>query len=502
MLDKLSRKKKLLYNTVASVVAQAVTMICGFILPRYFLVYFGSEVNGLVGSITEFLGFITICEFGVGAVVQSAFYKPLATKNQYEIDCIFTSSKRFFRKIAYILIAYTAVLTVCYPFIVNGNFEFVYTATLILAISVHFFIKYFFGATYKLLLQADQLGFIVMFLSCVPITLNMLICILLMKLGAPVHIVKLFSGLIYMIDPIVLHLVVMKRYHINTKVQYTEEPIKQKWNGFAQHLSAIVLANTDVTVLTLFSTLENVSVYGVYNLVCNGIRKTIVTVSNGVQSMLGNMIAKKEDAVLKQTFDNLEWIMHTAVTLLFSITGIMIVPFVSVYTRGVTDVQYIVPVFGAVLVLAQALRCIQLPYHLVIKAAGHYKQTQASSLIEVALNIIISVLAVIKFDLVGVAIGTAVAVFYRACYLAWYISKNIIDYDLKKYISHLVIDTLSVAIMVLSTRFLMVAVHGWFNWFVLACKVGVICLVECIVLNLFFYRKNVMYVCRVIQRRK
>ena len=189
MLDKLSRKKILLYNTVASVVAQAVTMICGFILPRYFLVYFGSEVNGLVGSITEFLGFITICEFGVGAVVQSAFYKPLATKNQYEIDCIFTSSKRFFRKIAYILVAYTAVLTVFYPYIVNGNFEFIYTATLILAISVHFFIKYFFGATYKLLLQADQLGFIVMFLSCVPITLNMLICILLMKLGAPVHIV-------------------------------------------------------------------------------------------------------------------------------------------------------------------------------------------------------------------------------------------------------------------------------------------------------------------------
>lgn len=501
LLDKMSRKKKLLYNTIASLTVQAVTMICGFILPRYFLVYFGSEVNGLVNSITEFLGFVTICECGVGAVVQSAFYGPLAQKNHYDISSIFMSSRRFFKKIAYILIAYTVVLTIAYPYIINEQFEYIYTATLIIAISVHLFVQYFFGSTYKLLLQADQLGFIPMFLQCVPLILNMIVCIILMNLGASVHLVKFFSGMIYIIEPAVLHIVVMKRYHLDTKVQYTGEPIKQKWNGFAQHISAKVLANTDVTILTLFSTLENVSVYGVYNLICNGIRKTIVALSSGLQSMLGNMIAKEERVALKHTFDTIEWAMHTLTTLLFAITGIMIVPFVSIYTKGVSDANYIVPVFGAVLVLAQGLRCIQLPYQLTIKAAGHYKQTQTSSIIEVVINIVISVLAVIKYELVGVAIGTAIAVFYRACFFAWYISKNIVEYDVKKYIEHLFVDMLSVIVMVLSTRFLMSNVSTWFGWFWLAFKVGIICLGECMVINFIFYKNNILSVYNMIKRK-
>lgn len=45
------RNKLLAKNTVASLIAQITTLICGFILPRLFLQHFGSEVNGLVNSI-------------------------------------------------------------------------------------------------------------------------------------------------------------------------------------------------------------------------------------------------------------------------------------------------------------------------------------------------------------------------------------------------------------------------------------------------------------------
>lgn len=67
------RQKRLLYNTVSSLIFQLTTIICGFILPRLILNAFGSEVNGLVNSIAQFLGVISFLELGVGAVVQSAF---------------------------------------------------------------------------------------------------------------------------------------------------------------------------------------------------------------------------------------------------------------------------------------------------------------------------------------------------------------------------------------------------------------------------------------------
>ena len=56
------KNKLLAKNTLASLISQVTTLICGFILPRIFLKYYGSEVNGLVSSITQFLGVISFLE--------------------------------------------------------------------------------------------------------------------------------------------------------------------------------------------------------------------------------------------------------------------------------------------------------------------------------------------------------------------------------------------------------------------------------------------------------
>ena len=54
------RQKYLKYNILSALSYQFANVACGFILPRYILLYFGSEVNGLTISITSFLGLIYI----------------------------------------------------------------------------------------------------------------------------------------------------------------------------------------------------------------------------------------------------------------------------------------------------------------------------------------------------------------------------------------------------------------------------------------------------------
>ena len=78
-------------------------MACGFILPSAILSAYGSKAYGLMSSINQFLGFIQLCELGVGAVVQSALYKPLADNDTYKVDCILKSSRKFFRTIGTML---------------------------------------------------------------------------------------------------------------------------------------------------------------------------------------------------------------------------------------------------------------------------------------------------------------------------------------------------------------------------------------------------------------
>ena len=92
----MTRKTKLMMNSTSSLIYQVITIVCGFILPRFFLSFYGSAVNGLVSSITQFLGFISLAECGVGAVVQSALYKPLAKNDMQEVNKIVVSADRFF----------------------------------------------------------------------------------------------------------------------------------------------------------------------------------------------------------------------------------------------------------------------------------------------------------------------------------------------------------------------------------------------------------------------
>ena len=50
-------KRKAL-NAITSVMLQMATVVCGFVLPRMILAHYGSDVNGLVQSISQFMGYI------------------------------------------------------------------------------------------------------------------------------------------------------------------------------------------------------------------------------------------------------------------------------------------------------------------------------------------------------------------------------------------------------------------------------------------------------------
>jgi len=496
----LNRSTKLSINTIVSLINQLTIIICGFVLPRMFLVSYGSAVNGLQASITQFLGFIALCELGVGAVVKSTLYKPLAQKNEEEISKIFCSSERFFRKLGWILLFYTVALMLLYPFLAKNEFSFLYTTSLILIISLSAFARYFLGMTYRLLLSADQLDFIPIGLHIIALILNTIVCVILMKCGFGIHLVKLISAIIYIAQPICLAIYVHKHYKINHKLKLISEPIKQKWNGLAQHLASFVLNGTPIAILTIFTSLKEVSIYTVYNLVTTGIKQFVMALTTGTQATFGNMLANNETENLNKAFTKFEWIMHTLTTLTFGLTGILIIPFVKIYTNGITDVNYIVPLFAYLFTIGFALHSIRLPYNTIILAAEHYKQTQNSAIIEMSINLTLSIVLVFNYGLIGIAVGMLVALAYRTIYFAWYLSKNIMNRNLKYFIKHIFVDVLIVLLMLITGYFQMKEV-SYFAWFVLALKTSAVCVIISFIINLIFYRFEMFSVFQWINKK-
>lgn len=486
------RKKRLLWNTASSFIYQMVTIICGLILPRLILNGFGSEVNGLVNSMKQFLAVITFLELGVGAVVQSSLYRPLAENNIKDISQIVTSANKFFRKIAAVLVLYIIILLVLYPQIVEQTFGYMYTGTLLIAISIGSFVQYYFGIVDMLFLNAAQRGYVQYIPQSLSIILNTLISYVLIKHNASIQMIKFVSSLIYLVRPIILRLYINRHYKINRHEQYTIEPIRQKWNGVAQHVAAIILDGTDTIVLSVFSSLANVSIYSVYYLVVSGVKQLFMSMTNGFQSLIGELWARQELETLHRTFGWFEWLIHTGTVFLFGCTGVLMIPFIQIYTRGITDANYIQPLFAVLIIIANAGHCLRLPYNIMILAGGHYKQTQSNYIIAAVINIVISIVAVSKWELIGVAIGTLAAMIYQTVWMAFYDSRNFLKRPIKLFAKQCLADTIIVitAVMISETFHLQAVTYG--AWIILACEVAFIWLVVIIIVNLIFYNKKMM----------
>ena len=94
------------WNAFTSLLLQLVTIVSGFIIPRLILKNFGSEVNGLISSLNQFLNYVTILEGGLSSVILANLYKPLYEKNHAKINSVIKTTQKFYQKLATIFIFY------------------------------------------------------------------------------------------------------------------------------------------------------------------------------------------------------------------------------------------------------------------------------------------------------------------------------------------------------------------------------------------------------------
>lgn len=494
-------KRRFFYNTVSSLVYQIVAIVCGFILPKLYLHAYGSEINGLVSSITQFLGLITFCEMGVGSVIQSSLYKPLAEKDNKKLSAVLASGTKFFSKIGCILGIYIVILVFLFPYAIDNKFSWLFTATLIFAIGIGAFAQYFFGVIDNILLAADQRGYIQYNSQTVVIISNAIISVIIIKLNGSIQIVKLVSSFIYIARPLYLRYYINKNYSIDRKIVYEGEPIKQKWNGLAQHVASVVLGDTDTIVLTFFSSLSNVSIYSVYYLVVNGVKTLILSLCYGVQPILGELYAKNDKKTLKIVFGLYEYVLHTGVVFVFSCTSILIVPFISVYTAGIKDAIYSQPIFGYLLTFAYAILCLRTPYSNMIFAAGRYKETQGCFIKAALINLVISVICVSRYGLIGVAVGTFLAMLYQTVWMAVYNIREFFESDYIQFVKQITIDIIEVVAVVFCCRYISLGELSYLSWIVMSTKVVVCALGIITIVNIIFFKRNFIELLTIIGKR-
>lgn len=432
--------KSLKLNGLISLLNKCISIICSLILPRLFITAYGSEINGLMSSISQYLNLISLLDLGMATVIQASLYKPILDGDFNQLSTIYYKSKVFFNRIGLALLVYIGCLCLILPQTLTGDVSSIQIIGLTLILSLSHLLQFFVGITSQIILGSDQRAYIKELLHGTANIINLALSILLISSGHSIYLVKFVSSLVFILPPVCISFYVHKHYKISKKNIDKGYKIQQQWYGIGQHIAYTIQESTDVVILSLFASLSQVSVYAVYNTVFQGIKTFLNAATSGLRPFLGRALHMEDKMLLQRQFHKMEWLLHTSSTIFISSTFQLVTPFVVLYTQNITDANYNQPVFGYLMTLAILFYALRLPYRTLVFSKGDFKNTQFGTYFEAVLNLGLSLALVFEWQIVGVAIGTAVALLFSLIYYMWYSYNYILKTDLRLLNKQLLVD--------------------------------------------------------------
>ena len=484
--------KALRLTTLSTLLLEIVTLVSGLIMPRLILSYFGSTSNGLISSITQFLGFSTILRAGLGGAIRAALYRPIAENDQDEISAIMAATEQHMKKVAGIIAVAILGFACIYPFFVIEEYKWLYAFTMVLIIGSGTLVENLFGIKCQILLQADQKYYIATLVAIVGHVLVTLTSAIIIVCGGNMHMVRIGAVLAAFIKPLLLNVYVKKHYNINWKAKPDEKAIGQRWNAFFQQVAAVMNETVSLVILTLLQPLASISVYTVHSMVVFNIRSIVNSFCAGSNSTFGSILASGDEYELRKTFFFIEWLIFAVGCLLFSITAVMLTPFVMLYTASITDVDYYQPLFGILMVLSAFVFSVKHPYQYLVEGAGKFKETRNGAILEVGINVAASVLFVLKFGFVGVLMGILCSSIIRTVEYALFAFKHLLHVSRWHLVKHFLLLGITFAsCFVVGKLVCFIPYTSYFEWALNAVFVAIASAVIVLVVSLLFYRKEV-----------
>lgn len=496
-----SRTKNFLGNTFASVINQVVVLISGFIVPNLMLHAYGSEVNGLSSSISQFITYFSLVEAGLSGASIYALYKPLAKNDHKEINSIISATNSFYIKSGFIFLAFSIGMAIIYPFVVEttalSKLEIGFL-TLILATAGT--IDFFTLSKYRALLTADQKQYVISYASSIYTIIYTIIIVIFAKEGSNVIVVRAIALISVFMRTAILQIYCRIKYKfLNFKEEPNKKALNKRWDALYLQILGTIHTGAPAVIATFLTSLKEVSVYSVYNMVVGGIGGVVGIFSSGLAANFGNVIANNEKETLKKIYDQFEYAYYILITVLYSITVALIVPFIRIYTDGITDADYIRSITAIMMCLNGILFSMKTPQGTMVVAAGMYKETRVQTTIQGLIAVVGGIIGAYLWGLDGVLAGAVLSNLYRTIDLVFFSSKNIVNIKSTRSIRRVVRNMALFSLAVILSVVLKFNPNNYFEWVILAVIYSVIIFSIVVLVNYLFDKQSFI---DVVQRVK
>lgn len=475
-----TRTTRFVQNTVSTAAYQLTAMLMGFVTPRLMMLFYGSQVNGLIVSVNEFLTYFRLVEAGLASAAVFSLYKPLADGDHDAVSAIVTAARKYYNIAGFIFVGITLAFSLVYPLFVPVESMADWSVTLlIMAMGISGSLEFFTLSRYRVLLTADQRTYMVSIASMTSLLVQTAIIVILSYLQVDIIVVRLLASLTVGLRAIILSGYVKKQYaHINA---YHAKPNKgalsRRWDAMYQQFTTAFHQGAGVMLTTIITRdTAMVSVYGTYHMVTIGLWGILKMTTTGIYSSFGNLLVSGQTKKFQVAYRDFEYLYLAMTTILFSCAAVLIVPFVVLYTDAITDANYFVPIIGLLIVLEAITDHGKMPMDLMITASGKFKETRhhctAQMITAVVLGLGLGLWGLrtsIMTAVCGVLAGIILSNLLRTGLQLYFVPKYITQIPWQKTFWRIVRMVLEVALIALPfLTILPLNINGFFKWITIA----------------------------------
>lgn len=433
MVDK---KNRLFTNMMSYAILQIVNMMVGLFLPRLYLAVYGSEINGVVSTVNSFISYFTYLEAGLGLTMIHSLFKPLADKDNDTLNGLLAYSKNKYKQISLIYFILVLLTSMLFP-IINptdalGKYEFV---ALVFVIGLYGALDFYTMAKYRVLLTADRKEYVISNAMILAQGLRFVLIWTLLHFNLSVAVVKIVPILTLLLRSLILNRYVLRNY---PDVDFKATPCpaveekKQQYDALLLQISISTSMSLPTIIISQFLGFKEANVYAVYNLVISAMISIVSALSSGVSPMLGRSMAQGKD--IGKTYDLYDYIVSYVITVVFSTTVVMILPFIQIYTSVVNDIHYIYTSYAVLFCIWAAIYSYRIPVTAVVNAAAIYTKNRVSNIVNLLMQIVLGASMTRLFGIPGLLVVMIAAALQRNISLSVNNDREVLHYGISKTI--------------------------------------------------------------------
>ena len=458
--------KKVLKNVFTSAIPQLINIVTNLILPGLIISRFGSEINGLVSTTKTIVSYISIVGAGIATAVTQSLYKPVAENNVSEVKGMLHAANNMFVKYGCIYILITAIVACFYPFFLDSSIRYFTIVLLLFVMSISGASEFFVTGRCRALLYAKQEVYVSSIIQSISLLLSLGLAIIMLRSGFNIVLVQLSISVVYIMRAGLLLLYINLRYpelRDYKKEQPITKSVEKRKDAMIHQISGLVVTGSQALILTLICGLKAASIFSVYSMVFTGLQSVCANISTAVTPFLGRELALKKDRRALEVYHLIEYGFFVLGTLLYSSAIVLIIPFVTIYTKN-ADINYVFKTFSVLFVFASMIYVLKMPSTSATNAAGLFKETRTRAIIEASLCVLVSIPCCFLFGQEGVLIGTLTALSWRFFDSVLFTNKRVLHQSNKLSLMRFCRSLLIVGGFGVVSSFLNILARGYQDW--------------------------------------